>query len=826
MRVPLSWLRDYVDFDFPPERLAERLTVLGMEVQGIERIGSAWSSIVVGELLEVAPHPTADRLSLTKVRVSDTDAPLSVVCGATNIAVGQRVPVALPGAVLPGGKQIGVSTIQGTPSQGMLCSGSELGLTADSDGILILADGPGDGAPRLGASLEDVVGDVVLDIDVKPNRGDALSMIGLAREVAAISGTHLKWPPIEVPESGDSTDDHLWVEVADKRLCPRFVGRYVDDVKISPSPVRVQLRLSAAGLRPVSNAVDASNYVMLEMGKPIHVFDAGSVSGGTIVVRTAHEGETLETLDHVVRTLTPETLVIADSAGAIGIAGVMGGANSEVSPETTAVIVESAVFDPVSIRRTAFRYGLRSEASLRFEKGQESRLARLGADRTAQLLAQWAGGRPALGAIDTNPDDEPLRRVAFRPARVSRLLGQQITAAEMVDALAAVEIKAEPPSDADELPDGVMANEALVAVVPTHRRDIAIEADVAEEVCRVRGYDMLPPRLPETRLPSYRPDPRRFKDTLRDLLSGRGLSEVITNGLVAPIDHERVGIPADDPATVRIANPVTADHTELRRTLLPGMLGVVARNGRQRISDLAIYEMGNLQEWRGGEPHEAEVLAVLIAGNWRSASWAEAARPASLEDLKGILEAVLSRAGVGEVAYSAASEVQRGVEHPGRTAIVSARAASTDEGLVLGRILEVDPRLLAAYEVRAERVVYAILDVSVMERLAAERGVPKVREIERLPIVERDLAVVVAESVSAGRVADVIRASTGASLVSLDLFDRYTGAPLESGQVSLAYRLRFQPGDDATSESTIDGAIDDVIAALEQRVGGRIRSGS
>ena len=627
MRVPLSWLRDYVDFDLPPERLAERLTILGMEVQGIERIGADWSSIVVGELLEVTPHPNADRLSLTKVRVSETDAPLSVVCGATNIHVGQRVPVALPGAVLPGGKQIGVSTIQGTPSQGMLCSGSELGLTADSDGILILAEGPTDGAPRLGTSLEDVVGDVVLDIDVKPNRGDALSMIGLAREVAAISGTQVKWPPIEVPESGDSTDDHLWVEIADKRLCPRFVGRYVDNLKIGKSPVRVQLRLSAAGMRPVSNAVDASNYVMLEMGKPIHVFDAGSVSGGTIVVRPAHEGEALETLDHVVRTLTPDTLVIADASGAIGIAGVMGGANSEVSPETTAAFVESAIFDPVSIRRTAFRYGLRSEASLRFEKGQESRLARLGADRTVQLLAQWAGGRPAVGAIDTNPEVEQPRRVPFRPARLSRLLGQEISAAEMIDALAAVEIKATPVSETDQLPNGTSASETLVAIVPTHRSDIAIEADVAEEVCRVRGYDMLPPRLPETRVPAYRPDPRRFKDTVRDLLSGRGLSEVITNGLIAPVDHERVGIASDDPATIRVANPVTADHSELRRSLLPGMLGVVARNERQRTPDLAIFEMGNLHEWRGGEPQEAEVLGVMLAGNWRAASWSEPARP-------------------------------------------------------------------------------------------------------------------------------------------------------------------------------------------------------
>ena len=266
----------------------------------------------------------------------------------------------------------------------------------------------------------------MLDVDVKPNRGDALSLIGLAREVAAISGTRVRWPDIEVPESGDSTDEHLWVEVADKRLCPRFVGRYVDSLKVGPSPLKVQLRLSAAGQRPVSNAVDASNYVMLEMGKPIHVFDAAAVSGGTIVVRTAHDGEKIETLDHVERTLTADTLLIADSGGPLGIAGVMGGANSEVSPTTTAAVVESAIFDPVSIRRTAFRYGLRSEASLRFEKGQEFRLARLGADRTAQFLAKWAGARVAVGVVDTNPSEELPRRVAFRPARVDRLLGQEI----------------------------------------------------------------------------------------------------------------------------------------------------------------------------------------------------------------------------------------------------------------------------------------------------------------------------------------------------------------------------------------------------------------
>jgi phenylalanyl-tRNA synthetase beta chain len=438
MRVPLSWLRDYVDFDWSADELAVRLTGLGMEVQSIERVGTDWQGVVVGELLAVQPHPSADRLSLARVTVG-TGEPLDIVCGATNIAVGQRVPVALPGSQLPGGRRIEVTRIQGAQSNGMLCSGAELGLTTDADGILIL-----DGDASLGAPLEELVGETVLDIDVKPNRGDALSLVGLAREVAALAGGRLRWPPIEVPESGDSTADHLSVEVQAPELCRRFVGRWVDGIAVRPSPTSVQLRLGAAGMRPVSNVVDASNYVMLELGKPIHTFDAAAVSGGRIVVRRARDGERMETLDHVERELSTDDLLIADRTGPLGIAGVMGGAGSEVGPDTAAVVVESAIFDPVAIRRTAQRHGLRSEASQRFERGQEWRLARLGADRTAQLLAAWAGGRVALGVVDTDPGDEPQRRVTFRPARVNRLLGASLSAAEMRELLDRVEIQTEP----------------------------------------------------------------------------------------------------------------------------------------------------------------------------------------------------------------------------------------------------------------------------------------------------------------------------------------------------------------------------------------------
>lgn len=818
MRVPLSWLRDYVDFDLPAERLADRLTMLGMEVQSIERIGEDWRSVVIGELLEVAPHPSSKRLSLTRVKVSDDDRPLSIVCGATNIAAGQRVPVALPGAVLPGDRGISVTTIAGVESQGMLCSGAELGLTPDADGILILNGGQGSGGQSAngladlapGRPLAEVVGDVVLDVDVKPNRGDALSLIGLAREVGAITGSELRWPLIEVPESGDSTAEHLSVRVDDEALCPRFVGRYVDELVIGSSPLAVQLRLAAAGMRPVSNAVDASNYVMLELGKPIHVFDAAAVTKGGIIVRRARQGEQLETLDHVARELTSETLVIADERGPIGIAGVMGGASSEVGDGTTTAIVESAVFDPVSIRRTAFHFGLRSEASLRFEKGQESRLARVGADRTAQLLAQWAGGRAAVGVVDTNPVDEPPRRVPFRPARVSRLLGEDISADGMTSALARVGIEVEQGADA-----------ALVAVVPPHRRDITIEADVAEEVIRVRGYEELPPQLPDTPMPAYRPDPSRPFDHLRDLLSSRGLTEVLTNALVSPVDHARLGHAADDPATIRVANPVTIDHSELRRSLLPGMVGVVARNERQRWPDLAIFELGEIHEWRTDRPWQQSRLGIMLCGEVRSPSWYEPARPAGLEDAKAIVAWLLDRLGLSAVEYQRPGELIAGVEHPGRTAIVT--VVDEDRQVEVGRVTELDPRYAATVELRAEHVIFATLDMARVEELS--QPVAQARETAALPAAEIDVAIVVPRDMEAGRVAQLIRRVAGPRLARLSLFDRYQGPPLDADEVSLAYRLRFQPDDEGPSDDQLAELTATIETAVVDELGGRVRSG-
>jgi phenylalanyl-tRNA synthetase beta chain len=834
MLIPLSWLREYVDFDMQPEKLAERLTMLGMEVQSVARRGDDWRSVVVGELLEVGKHPNADGLSLTKVRVGDGRKDLSIVCGATNIAVGQRVPVALPGAVLPGERSISVSKIRGEQSEGMLCSGAELRLSEDADGILILPK-----ESPVGEPLAKLYGDVVLDIDVKPNRGDALSVIGIAREVAAITGSPLRWPPIEVPERGDASSDHVGVTVQEPRLCPRFVARYVDEVVVGPSPLDMQLRLASAGVRPLSNVVDATNYVMLEMGKPTHVFDAKAVERGQIVVRLAKRGERLETLDHVDRELTTDTLVIADPVKPLGIAGVMGGAESEVGERTGQVIIESAIFDPASLRRTAQRYGLRSEASARFEKGQEWRLARVGADRVAQLIAAWANGRPAVGAVDSNPSEPAPVRVAFRPGRVSRLLGTRISGAESRELLGRVGAEFEAAESDVQIPvadghDGLSVSptpreQVLVAVVPPHRRDLVIEADIAEEIARVRGYESIAPQLPNTLMPPYRPDPEDFPNRVRDLLSARGLSEAVCYATVGPADHARLGIAPDDPATIHIANPISQEHSELRRSLLPGLVRALATNERQRRADVAFFELGRTHRYAGGKPVESEELGMLLAGEWQRGGWNQQARAADLSDLTGLISWLGDRLHLGALRFER-SEPNLGVEHPGRTAkvIVERTRVEDDEGGVgrrgepvqLGRAFELDPRYLRDLEIRAERVVFAELDLALMESLAPDRF--RIAPIPRAPSVERDVAVIVERTRSAGEVAEVIREAAGELLRDLRLFDRYEGPQVGENEVSLAYRLHLQ-SDQTLTDAEVDAVMNRVRNALRARLGGRIR---
>ena len=835
MRVPLSWLREFVAFDLTPEQLAERLTLLGMEVKGIDERGADWANVVVGELLEVEKHPRADRLSLTKVSTGSGEV-LEIVCGATNIAPGQRIPVALPGAVLPGNRRIERTDKMGVVSNGMLCSGDELGLTGDADGILIL-----DPATPLGARLSDLYGDVVLDVDVKPNRGDALSIVGIAREVAAITGARIELPPTDVQEGTTPVAELLTVTVEDERLCPRFVGRWVQGVTLGRSPDWVQMRLLAAGIRPISNVVDTSNYVMIELGKPIHTFDAGAVARdgqgrARIDVRLARAGERLETLDHVDRALETETLLIADPDGPLGLAGVMGGASSEVSDATRDVIVESAIFDPVSIRRTAFRYALRSEASLRFEKGQEFRLARLGADRATRLITEWAGGTVAAGRVDTHPEEPEPRRVAFRPARVDRLLGTTLGTDAQREVLARVGIETTIASGATDVaitagasPSSVAASagEAVVATVPTWRRDIEIEADLAEEVARVHGYERVPPRRPPTEMPGWRDTPLAARDAIREALVGAGFMEAASYALVSPKLDEtfawagagRVarGEAPREGSQLTVTNPLSADHSVLRQSLVGSLVEVVDGNARHGQGDVAFFEVGKGYGRVGESPREWWRLGLALAGAFEPGAWNQPRREADLDDAKGAIELLARVLGASEPAYAAVTGEP--ILHPGRSATVESHFPNGDVA-ISGVLGELHPRLVNDWGLLVRRVIVGELSVAGL----AGGSLPVVQSVAppRVPPAERDLTVDVPDRVPAGDVIAAIRAAGGELLAEASLVGTYRGHPLGPDERSLTFRLRFG-ADRPPSEADVDAAIGTISGSLTANLGARIR---
>ncbi len=830
MRVPLNWLREYIDIQLDPEQLAERLTLLGMEVKGIEAWGADWRSVVVGELLTVVRHPRADRLSLTTVDVGAGQV-LEIVCGATNIAPGQRVPVALPGAVLPGGRRIERAEKMGVVSNGMLCSGDELNLTSDVDGILILPPGT-----PLGTELSNLYGDTVLDIDVKPNRGDALSLVGLAREVSIVTGAPVRFPEIGLVESGQPTSELLSISVEEPGLCRRFVARWLSAVKVGPAPDVVQVRLQAAGMRPISNVVDASNYVMLELGKPTHTFDAAAVHDHRLVVRRARAGERLETLDHVQRDLAVEDLVVADAAGPLAIAGIIGGASSEVSERTTAVIIESAIFDPLAIRRTGQRYALRSEASLRFEKGQEFRLARIAADRVAGLIAEWAGASVAAGRADSAAAEPGPTQVPFRPARIDRLLGTQLGPGEQRAILARAEIATEAPNGPATIPIAgevkpltatAGLGEALIAVIPSWRADLEIESDVAEEVARVLGYQKIPPILPHTAMPPYLDSPLGVRDLVRQTLAGAGLTEVVTAALIAPRQVEAFrsatpagpALPGDDPAEgrpIRAVNALSSEHAVLRQQLLAGLLQVVALNLHQGREDVAIFEIGKGYGYdeASGLIREWWRLGFALTGASQPPAWNRISRPWELDDGKGLVELIADRLGFAPPAWTRL--VGEPVFHPGRS------ASGASEGALVGRVGELHPALRATEDLRAERIV--IGEFALRGLAGGSPTVANIVPIARYPAIERDLAVVVGQDRTAGEVERTIRSAGGGLLRGVRLFDIYTGPPLGADEHSLAYRLIFQASDRTLTDAEIETTLAAIRAGLAREAGGRIRA--
>jgi phenylalanyl-tRNA synthetase beta chain len=802
MKIPLSWLREFTDVQLTAEQLADALTLRGLEVRGVERWGANWSKMVVGELLEVAPHPKADRLQLTKVRIGDGPI-LNIVCGARNIAAGQRIPVALVGAEMPDGRRIERAEKMGIASEGMLCSGQELNATDDGDGILIL-----DSSAPLGVPLVDYLGEEVIDVDVKPNRGDLLSILGLAREVGAITGAPVAYAARPLKEGADAVGAGLALRVADEAIAPHVVLRVVDGLKVAASPDRVQMRLKAAGLRSISNVVDATNYIMLEIGKPTHAFDRAKV-GETVQIRLAKKGESLETLDHEVRSLDATDLVVADERAALALAGVMGGASSEVSPSTSSVIIESAIFAPTSVRRSAQRHSLRSEASHRFERGQERRLAALGADQVAALLTEWAGGVPRAGRLVSGAEEAPIATLSFRPSRVRALLGISLSDDEQVALLGSIGIGADPAADATKIavtPKRSVSAEkgsARTVRVPTWRSDLEIEADLAEEVARLYGYERIPSTIPSADLPSHRPSPTLLRDRVRRLLADAGLHEVVTHALVSagqaalwseptsPISGPLAASEgAAGGAVIVLQNPLSADHDRLRQSLLPSLLDRVDANLRYGATSGAIFEVGRGYGSTKGTPTEWTRLALAVWGEREPGVPSAGATAWNLDELKRLLAQIAHL--VGErPGYGGA--IESALLHPGINAAITGErfAGLLGELHPASPLWRNEPRILLA-------------EVAIAGLRAGRVEITQVSLPAATPPVTRDIALLIPAATTVGQVVSVARA-TVTRATAVELFDLFDGPPLAPGERSAGLRFTFQP--------SATGVDDEVIAA-------------
>ncbi|MEA2652703.1 MAG: phenylalanyl-tRNA synthetase beta chain [Chloroflexota bacterium] len=814
MRVPISWLREYVAFELTPRELAEELTMRGMEVSWVELAAAEWSDVVVGRVLTVERHPNADTLWLTRVDVGDAGGELEIVCGAQNLEVGQLVPTALVGAVLPGDRRIERSKIRGVVSNGMLCSAIELGLGADAEGIHILGHGD---EIELGRPLAELLGDTVLDVDVKPNRGDALSMVGLAREIAAFTGAELRLPDTGVSETDDETSAHVSVRIDEPELNPRFTARWFGGVANGASPDWMQRRLIAAGMRPISAIVDVTNYVMHELGQPMHAYDAYAIPIGRIVVRRARDGERLVTIDHAERRLDERMLVIADEERAIGLAGIMGGESTEVSAGTTRVILESAIFHGPTIRNTARRLGLRSEASMRHEKGIGHDLPRLAIDRAARLIAEITGARVARGIVDNDPEPKPRLRVAVSVGRISRLLGLELTSARVAELLRPLEFDVD--GDADALQVGV----------PPHRLDVSTDADIAEEVARAHGYERILGRLPRADLPPFRLDPSEPRHRVRRVLAGLGIDEMVSHALIGPLDLERTRYASDGPQLIRIFNPLSEEHAILRPNLYPSLLAGLAENARWRQADVRLFDVGKVYWYHPGAPtprerraetagtdrYESWDLGIVLAGDATHAFAGEPARPTDVADLKGIVDALHDALGAPRPVYRAEeADARHPHRHPARTGLVCDAS-----GRPYGSLGEVHPEVLEAWGLSG-RPVDASIDLDrLFDLVPAER---RTHPISAAQPIDRDLAVVVDEATPVGELLRVARMSAGSLLADLRLFDVYRGEQIGPGRVSYAISLRFQP-EGPGDVKAVEKALNKVRGSLRHHLGAEIR---
>lgn len=802
MRVPLSWLAEWVDLPEDREELLSRLTLAGLEIESVTPTRPDLSAITVGEVLACERHPDADRLSVCRVELGE-GTPATIVCGAPNVAAGQKVAVARPGVRLPDGTRIRRTRIRGVESAGMICSARELGLGEEHEGILVL-----DPAAAPGSSLESLLppADTVVEVEITPNRGDWCSLFGMAREVRALFGGELRLPPTEPPEADEPASGAVRISVEDTAGCHRYVGRVVRGVEVGPSPEWLVRRLEAAGFRSVNNVVDVTNLVLLEFGQPLHAFDLERLAERRIEVRRARAGEKLVTLDGEGRELGEEDLVIADGSGPVAVAGVMGGADSEVGPGTRLVLLEGAQFAPARVRRTARRLGLHTESSYRFERGVDPEGVRRAVDRAARLLAELARGSVLRGAVEVLGDPPPrTEEILLDPARVDRLLGTDLGPERTADLLERLGIRT-----------AVAPGGRLRCHPPSWRNDLQLPEDLAEEVARLHGYDRIPSTLPRGTARPVRP-PRRVEvaERVRDLLAAAGLLEAITLSFYDPGDADRLRLPEPDPrrSLVELENPILRDERALRPTLLPALLRAARRNLDRQAPRVRLFEVARVFRSRGpGElPEERLAAAGVLAVADDRGLWEPTPPPPTFFLAKGVVEYLLQ--GLALRPRFARAEHAPWL-HPGAGAEVR---LGRDR---IGAVGELHPATAAAFGLD---VPCAVFELDLEGAAAREAGPPQLRPVSNQPAVRRDLALVVDREVAAADLAELIRRRGGEALVSVSVFDRYEGEGVPEGRVSLAFRLVFQRPDRTLTDAEVGAAVEEIVRGLEERFGAVLR---
>jgi phenylalanyl-tRNA synthetase beta chain len=805
MLVPLYWLREYCDPPLSTEEIAARLTLTGTKDERVFHHGvRSGESFVVGRVLEVAPHPDADRLRVCTVDIGGQK-PATIVCGAPNVAADQLVGVARPGAVMPDGTKLKEAKLRGVVSQGMIVSETEVQVGVDTAGIMVLDSSSVPGSP-LGDALP-LEGDVI-EFEITPNRPDCLGVYGIARELHASTGAPLAVPPWEGdPGTPDGAAGGVRISVEVPELCPRFTARTFRDVRIGPSPLWLKAHLVAAGMRPISNVVDITNYVMLLTGQPLHAFDLDRVAGGELTVRRAGDGEQVETLDGAVRTLDSEMVLICDAEGPTSIAGIMGGARSEVGEDTTSVLLEVANWVGANIHRTSQRLGLRSEASGRFEKGLSPESALEAQAVATRLMIELCGARVEDGTIDICAEGVPAapEHVHLRPARVRELLGSEIDASRCVEILESLGFGIE------------RVYEELEVVVPHFRRgDVYREVDLIEEVARIDGLDRLPATLPRRNQAAGRlTHAQRVRRRAEDALAARGLDEIVGWSFADPGLLDRLRLPDGHAMreVIRLENPLSEDQSMMRPTVLGSLLDVASHNRARGAGDIAIFESGTVyrraHDARPADEHHA--LAALLHGSLSPRTWrGEEGAQADFFTAKGVLAGLLGALGVR---WSLA-EGSWPFLHPGRSAAV----VVGDE--VAGFLGEVHPLVSATWDL--ERTAAFAVDLGRIAAAAAETVI--YTDVTSFPPVREDLAVVLAEEVAAARVLEVVAAAGGDTLTGADVFDVYSGPQVGEGRRSLALHLEFRAPDRTLTDEEVAERRAAIAQALASELGGELRA--